>query len=101
MCRLFGFRSVITSRVHSSLVHAENALVNQSEKHPDGWGIAFYVDKSPHLIRSSKKAIGDKLFEQVSGVVSAQTVVAHIRKATQGSFNILNAHPFQYGKWIF
>ena len=34
MCRLFGFKSIIKSKVHSSLLHAENALGIQSVDHP-------------------------------------------------------------------
>lgn len=101
MCRLFGFRSVINSQVHSSLVHAENALKDQSVRHPDGWGVAYYIENNPHLIKSQNSAVDDHLFQKVSGIVSSQTVVAHIRKATQGNLNILNAHPFQYGPWVF
>ena len=44
MCRLFGFRSVIPSQMHRSLIAADNALGRQSERHPDGWGVAYYVD---------------------------------------------------------
>ncbi|MBT4790488.1 MAG: class II glutamine amidotransferase [Halobacteriovoraceae bacterium] len=101
MCRLFGFRSVIDSQVHSSLVHADNALGSQSVKHPDGWGVAYYREDIPHLIKSTERAIDDQLFHKVSGVVSSQTVIAHIRNATQGQLNVLNSHPFQYGKWVF
>lgn len=101
MCRLFGFRSVINSQVHSSLLHAENSLRDQSVKHPDGWGIAYYLEQTPHLVKSSDTALTNNLFKKVSGVVSSQTVMAHIRKATQGEHNILNSHPFQYGSWIF
>lgn len=101
MCRLFGFKSVINSQVHTSLVHAENALGLQSLKHPDGWGVAYYLENVPHLIKSVDKAIDDQIFHKVSGVVSSQTVLAHIRKATHGEKTILNSHPFQYGKWIF
>lgn len=101
MCRLFGFRSVINSQVHSSLIHAENALASQSIKHPDGWGVAYYLEDVPHVIKSMDKAFDDHIFAKVSGVVSSQTVVAHIRKATHGVKTILNSHPFQYGKWIF
>ncbi len=101
MCRLFGFRSVIQSQVHSSLVDAENALGIQSDSHPDGWGVAYYVENSPHLVKSAQAAIGDAIFKRVSGVVSSQTVVAHIRKTTVGNNNILNTHPFQYGNWVF
>lgn len=101
MCRLFGFRSVLQSQVHSSLVHAENALQGQSKRHPDGWGVAYYQAGAPHVIKSKESAVDDHLFKRVSGIVSSQTVIAHIRKATQGSHTILNAHPFQFGPWIF
>jgi glutamine amidotransferase len=101
MCRLFGFRSVINSQVHSSLVHADNALSSQSIKHPDGWGVAYYREDTPHLIKSTERAFDDHIFHKVSGVVSSDTVVAHLRKATQGNLSILNSHPFQYGTGVF
>jgi predicted glutamine amidotransferase len=101
MCRLFGFRSVIPSQVHRSLIDAENALGTQSNDHPDGWGVAYYVDGSPHVTRNPLTALGDQLFHRLSGVVSSQTVLAHVRKATQGNNSVLNCHPFQYGRWVF
>jgi len=101
MCRLFSFRSIIPSQVHRSLVAADNALGAQSEAHPDGWGVAFYVDGAPHVTRMPATALADSLFHQLSGVVSSETVLAHIRKATTGAKTVLNCHPFQYGKWIF
>lgn len=101
MCRLFGFRSVIPSQVHSSLVSADNALMIQSEEHPDGWGVAYYLGGAPHIIKAVSTAISDSLFQHVSGIVSSETVLAHLRKATQGSKTIINTHPFQYGSWVF
>lgn len=101
MCRLFGFRSVIPSQVHRSLLNAENALGVQSNLHPDGWGVAFYVDGAPHVTRSPATALTDQLFHRLSGVVSSETVLAHVRKATKGPNTVLNCHPFQYGKWVF
>lgn len=101
MCRLFGFRSVIPSMVHRSLMEADNALGVQSERHPDGWGVAYYVDEAPHVTKSASTALTDALFERVSGIVSSETVVAHVRKATQGNLSVLNTHPFQYGRWVF
>ena len=100
VCRLFGFRSVIPSQVHRSLLAADNALHKQSERHPDGWGVAYYVDGAPHVTKSAAGAMDDALFRRVSGIVSSETVVAHIRKATQGSMTVLNSHPFQYGRWV-
>ncbi len=101
MCRLFGFRSVLHSRVHSSLVEADNALAVQSACHPHGWGVAYYVGQVPHVLRSTTAAGTDHVFARVSGVVTSQTVLAHIRKATQGAIGPLNTHPFQHGRWTF
>ena len=101
MCRLFGFRSILQSGVHSSLTHAENALGVQAQKHPDGWGVAYYVAGTPHVIKSSSAAYQDRLFQRVSGVVTSDTVIAHVRRATVGELNILNCHPFQHGRWVF
>jgi glutamine amidotransferase len=78
---------------------ADNALGVLSEQHPDGWGVAFYVEGAPHVARSPSTAGTDKLFHRVSGVVSSETVLAHVRKATTGEVSVLNCHPFQYGRW--
>lgn len=101
MCRLFGFRSVIPSQVHRSLLAADNALGKQSNQHRDGWGVAFYVDGAPHVTKSPELALSDALFHRLSGVVASETVLAHVRRATQGEKTVLNCHPFQYGRWVF
>jgi len=101
MCRIFGFRSVIQSQVHRSLVSADNALLLQSDRHPDGWGVAYYNAGAPHVIKSVATALDDALFRRVSGIVSSETVLAHLRKATHGTLSIVNTHPFQYGQWVF
>lgn len=101
MCRLFGFRSVMESRVHRSLVSADNALIQQSDRHPDGWGVAYFVAGAPHVIKSVDTAVSDHLFRRVSGVATSNTVLAHLRRATQGSHSIVDTHPFQYGSWVF
>lgn len=101
MCRLFGFRSVIPSQVHRSLLSADNALGVQSDRHPDGWGVAYYVEGAPHVTRSSASALSDQIFHRLSGVVASETVLAHVRKATRGPKTVLNCHPFQHGRWTF
>src|SRR5262245_29727775 len=101
MCRLFGFRSVLRSQVHRSLRSADNALAVQSRAHPDGWGVAYYVSGVPHIVRSTNTAGSDHLFERVSGLLTSETVVAHVRRATQGGLSTLNCHPFQHGRWVF
>lgn len=101
MCRLFGFRAVHQSQVHQSLVHAENALLRQSEHHRDGWGVAYYRADAPHIVKSANTACDDQLYRRISSMVSSRTVLAHIRKATAGDADFLNTHPFQYGRWVF
>ena len=101
MCRLYGFRSAIDSAVHHSLVAAENAMARQSTSHQDGWGVAFYVDRFPQVVRNDARALGDSLFREVSAVVTTRTFLAHIRRATAGSVRVLNCHPFQHGAWTF
>ncbi len=101
MCRLYGFRSSIVSRVHQSLVEAENALGRQSEKHRDGWGVSYYVSNVPHLIRNDQQALADTLFREITAVVATRTFLAHIRQATVGDVGVLNCHPFQHGRWTF
>jgi glutamine amidotransferase len=103
MCRIFGFRSVMQSQVHRSLVSADNALMQQSERNPDGWGVAYYVGGAPHVVKSVSTAVSDEMFRRVSGVVTSETVLAHVRKATQGNLDnlsVLDTHPFQYGSWV-
>lgn len=87
--------------VHRSLLDADNALCVQSERHPDGWGVAYYIDGAPHVTKSASSALNDHLFRRVSGIVSSETVIAHVRKATVGACSVLNSHPFQYGRWVF
>jgi glutamine amidotransferase len=101
MCRIFGFRSVMQSHVHRSLVSADNAFMHQSERHPDGWGVAYYVAGAPHVIKGALAAVSDNLFKHVSGIVTSETVLAHLRKATQGDLSTINTHPFQHGSWVF
>lgn len=46
-------------------------------------------------------ALGDQLFHHLSRAASGHTVLAHVRKATQGRLDVVNCHPFQHGRWTF
>lgn len=83
------------------MVAAENALLHQSGLHSDGWGLAYYQQGCPHLIKSPTSAFEDHLFARLSKRISSETVVAHLRKSTLGCVAATNTHPFQYGRWIF
>jgi predicted glutamine amidotransferase len=101
MCRLFGSRSRDSGTVTHELFHGANALRVQSREHPDGWGVGWYEKEVPRVVRSLTPAHGDADFEKLSHFVTAQTVLAHVRKASVGRVCAENTHPFQRGPWLF
>ena len=102
MCRLFGFRSALSERVHDALVLERNSLRRQSLEHPDGWGIASWQESGlPEVVRGLGAAHLDPEFERVSSAVQARTVLAHLRLASVGPVKLDNAHPFTHGRWAF
>jgi len=100
MCRLFGFRSNVTSRAHRSLVEAENALVDQSSKHPDGWGIGYFIQQDAYILKSEEPAHESERFRLASSRLQSHAFVVHVRRATVGTKDYMNSHPFRFGRWI-
>jgi len=107
MCRLYGFRASEPTKVECTLVRAQNALVTQSRSdatgrtHGDGWGIGYYRDGVGRVERRVAAAFEDLHFSVTAERVYSRTVVAHVRKATQGRNALENTHPFQHGRWMF
>lgn len=101
MCRMFGFRSAVPSQAHRSLVQAENALSDQSLHHPDGWGIGWILDDDAYVIKSANAAHACDRFQRASQRLTSHTFLAHVRRATVGTVEHVNAHPFRCGRWLF
>jgi predicted glutamine amidotransferase len=101
MCRLFGFRSAVSSRAHRSLVEAENALAVQAAEHQDGWGIGYYIGRDAYIIKSDASAHQSERFRLASSRLQSHTFVVHVRRATIGGRDHLNSHPFRFGRWTF
>jgi len=101
VCRLFGFRSNVESRAHKSLISAENAVAEQAQHHSDGWGIGYFVGNDPYLFRSNEGAAKDHTFQKFGERLQSQTFLVHLRRATIGSVDTINSHPFRYGSWMF
>lgn len=107
MCRLYAMSANEPTRVECSLVHAQNALMQQSRKdrqglhNGHGWGVADYRDGLPLIEKQTWAAFHGEHFKKAASRVYAHTVVDHVRRATVGGTSIENTHPFHYGRWIF
>src|SRR5512140_2057435 len=101
MCRLFGYRSNTRNEVHGALILERNSLRVQSREHKDGWGIAYYLGDEPEVARGLAPAYGDPEFERMSAQVASNAVLAHVRLASIGRVDLVNAHPFVHGRWAF
>lgn len=107
MCRLFGFVANAPTRVECSLVHSVNSLVAQSahdmvgKQHEHGWGVAEYPDGVPILEKQAWAAYHGEHFKKAAARVYAKIVIAHVRRATVGTPEVDNTHPFTHGRWAF
>ncbi len=107
MCRLYGFRANEPTRVECSLVHAQNALMEQSRQdqagltHGHGWGVAEHPDGVPYVEKQAWAAYHGEHFRKTVARVYARSVIAHVRRATVGPPAIENTHPFVHGVWLF
>ena len=88
MRRLFGMLSVDALNAEKYLVEDECSLFAQSKADPkrlqgDGWGIGYYVNDAPVLVKSPKPVYTefDRFVSVVKGVTS-KLIVAHIRSAS-------------------
>lgn len=103
MCRLYGFRASHPSRLDCDLVEAQNALVQQSrgdaqgDRHPDGWGLGLLRDGRVTRRREAAPAYESELYGPDVREACAETVLAHVRKATVGGPARENTHPFRHG----
>jgi glutamine amidotransferase len=94
MCQLFALNCNAPAAVNFSFTGL-SARGGQTGEHADGYGLAFHDDKvCRHFIdegRASDSALADFLRQHP---IRARTVLAHIRKATQGRVQLSNCHPF-------
>jgi glutamine amidotransferase len=97
MCRLFGM-SGAPHRVRATfwLLNAEDSLVAQSRREPDGTGLGYFDHAGhPHVDKQPIAAYEDRAFAHEARTVESETFVAHIRFASTGALAPENTHPFE------
>lgn len=106
-CRLWGMiaDSLPESIVIEQLVDAPYSLKNLGAVNYNGWGLAYYNDSEPVVMRGALPANIDYNFTVAAQELansSAHVGVGHVRRATSGATDIPNPHPFiryKGGKW--
>ncbi|HEY1776813.1 MAG TPA: class II glutamine amidotransferase [Solirubrobacteraceae bacterium] len=103
MCRLFAL-SGAPRRVRATfwLLQADDSLVAQSHREPDGTGLGYFgADGRAHVDKRPTAAFEDLAFAREGREVSAETFVAHIRYASTGGLTSENTHPFEQQDRLF
>jgi predicted glutamine amidotransferase len=100
MCRLFGVAATAPIDVSFELLDAYNPVIDQSERHDSGWGVAHYADGAPSVERFPQAAHVDPGFPAAAKAV-ARLMVVHVRRATVGGLKLENTHPFSRGRYTY
>ena len=99
MCQLLGMNCNTPTDVCFSFAgfHRRGGA---TDKHVDGWGIAFYEGPGCRLFIDTKPASDSPVAELVKTYpIHSLNVIAHIRKATVGGVALENTHPFVREMW--
>jgi glutamine amidotransferase len=95
MCQLFALNSNAPSAVTFSFT-GFSARGGQTGEHADGWGMAFHGEGGCRIFLDEAPASSSPLAAFLrEHPIRATSVLAHIRKATQGAVQLSNCHPFQ------
>jgi len=100
MCRLFARAAATAHPAVFGLLEADNSLMAQSRREPDGYGIGtFDREGRPHVVKRAKAAFEDRAFPAEAHELRSRIFLAHIRFATNGANAERNTHPFiQHGR---
>lgn len=72
-----------------------SARGGQTGHHVDGWGMAFHDGEAARVFHDTGRACDAPLAGFLrQHPLRARTVLAHVRKATQGTVSLANCHPF-------
>ena len=94
MCQLFALSCNVPSAVTFSFTGL-SARGGQTGEHADGYGLAFHDERRCRLFVDEGRACDAALAGFLrQHPIRARTVLAHIRKATQGPVQLSNCHPF-------
>ncbi len=105
MCQLLGMNCNVPTDICFSFTGFQ-ARGGATDVHSDGWGIAFFAGAGARVFLDPQPSSQSPVAELVRRYpIRSLNVIAHIRKATQGTVSLENTHPFMrelWGRyWIF
>lgn len=96
MCQLLG----MNANTPTDVVFSFTGFSTRASEHKDGFGIAFFEGAGVRLFVDAQDARGSPVAEMVRRYpIKSGSIVAHIRKATQGRVALENTHPFVRELW--
>ncbi|WP_295956956.1 class II glutamine amidotransferase [Rhodoferax sp.] len=99
MCQMLAMNCNSSASINFSFA-GFSARGGQTGEHADGWGIAFHERTGCRVFIDDGRASDSALADFVrSYPIKSKSVLAHIRKATQGAVTLSNCHPFQR-EWL-
>lgn len=99
MCQLMGMNCNVPTDIAFSFTGFARRGGATSD-HVDGWGIAFFEGPGVRHFVDTVPAAESAMAEFVRRYpIKSRTVIAHIRKATQGAVVLENCHPFVRELW--
>ena len=103
MCRLYGLQATHPTRPACELLDAQNALIRQSRRdarglsNPHGWGVGAVANGRTACFRQVKPASESTDYRSTALDTEGTLVLAHVRRATVGTPDHANTHPFWHG----
>lgn len=101
MCRLLGLIANKQVDLRFSLIEGPTTLTSLSKRNPDGWGLGWYKNGQPAVVKEPAPADSSQRYQATSAEAMSDIFIAHVRTATTGGRRKENCHPFQYDPWLF
>ncbi|GAB4548280.1 MAG: class II glutamine amidotransferase [Phycisphaerales bacterium] len=109
MCRWLVYQgppipmsTILLDPGHSLLAQSLHAREIEWPTNGDGFGVGWYDRlETPGLYRDILPIWNDTNLRSLARQIESHLFFAHIRKATEGSVQRTNCHPFAHGRWLF
>ncbi len=94
MCELFAMSSFKPAEASFSLDEFSKHG-GLTDRHKDGWGIAYYDDNDARIIKEACSASESAYLDFIkSRSILSTIIISHIRLATRGEVSVRNTQPF-------